>query len=280
MTSLLIHILKKRIVIAFFIFGTNISLCCETAGALNQSMKNRETVSPRSSEVGQQTSINQTLQARCEDLFFNIKGRSYLSVFSSCIRYREQLSSCRTSPDGENGLHVFATHPSKENVVNDKNDDLDAKVYAALFYLCKIDVNGRNVRGETPLMVAVAAENASTIFRFLIESSAQKNAQDNTGKTALHHAALTLNKKLITRLLDLRTDPSLLDNAGKTYLDIYNEKMSSMSPQLESSAQEIQVIEQESSVKKEDVPHLFKQAWDYFRNRSRTPQKAMGFSIN
>jgi ankyrin repeat protein len=56
----------------------------------------------------------------------------------------------------------------------------------------RVDPNGRDVQGKTPLMLA-AAQGRSDLIQLLLEGNADVNAQDAEGRTALHHVLANPN---------------------------------------------------------------------------------------
>lgn len=83
---------------------------------------------------------------------------------------------------------------------------------------CGVDINIRNVNGETPLMCAVNAENLDTVT-LLLKNHADVNAVDDQQATCLHLAASKDESGSITQLL-LRREPDteMLDETGRTPL--------------------------------------------------------------
>ncbi|XP_013400788.1 uncharacterized protein LOC106166687 [Lingula anatina] len=86
-----------------------------------------------------------------------------------------------------------------------------------------IDVNFKDVDGCTPLIRAIFLEKGdvrSHIARMLINSGADVNVRDRSGKTALMYSAMEEGRENITRLL-IRTgacDTNIQDNNGKSAL--------------------------------------------------------------
>ncbi|CAB3386911.1 Hypothetical predicted protein [Cloeon dipterum] len=66
----------------------------------------------------------------------------------------------------------------------------------------KLDVNSKNAKGETPLMIA-CSKNTFDVIRILLDNEADVSNQDNKGRTALHHAARSGHLDLIKQLFDL-----------------------------------------------------------------------------
>jgi hypothetical protein len=82
-----------------------------------------------------------------------------------------------------------------------------------------IDVDIRNDRGETPLMVAANNEDLFTVKK-LLAVGADIKAKDNYGRTLLHHAVdpIRYNSAILDLLLSSGINPNIKDNAGKTPL--------------------------------------------------------------
>ena len=72
-----------------------------------------------------------------------------------------------------------------------------------------------------PLIRAVQGEQMS-LFRQLINGSAEINARDVLGRTAAHYATSRNNRKALKLLLNNGTDPNLADNNGNTLLDLWH----------------------------------------------------------
>eukprot|EP00966_Prymnesium_polylepis_P057453 1330469-Prymnesium_polylepis.1 len=79
----------------------------------------------------------------------------------------------------------------------------------------KVDINAKNVDGETALMRA--SERGSTgVTAKLLEARADVDAQDASGRTALMRASVTSGVTL--KLLAAGTDANITDNHGATAL--------------------------------------------------------------
>jgi len=91
-----------------------------------------------------------------------------------------------------------------------RNDDYDGVKFQIVNK--GVDVNLRNERGDTALIIA-ACEGRTHIGLFLLRSHADYNAQEKYGNTALHEAVLWKHKQFVKMLLDYfpRTD---IKNAG------------------------------------------------------------------
>lgn len=68
------------------------------------------------------------------------------------------------------------------------------------------------------LMKGRSNEVYFSIAKFLLENSANINAKDGDGKTALMHTVTSRNEELLSFLLESGADPNIRDKAGKTAL--------------------------------------------------------------
>lgn len=71
--------------------------------------------------------------------------------------------------------------------------------------------------GDTALMLASRAGRLD-IVRYLIEKGAEVNFQDNDGRTSLHYAVISKNRKMVALLLSSGADPNMEDKQGHTFL--------------------------------------------------------------
>jgi hypothetical protein len=78
------------------------------------------------------------------------------------------------------------------------------------------DVEARNERGQT-LLMAAAWHQWPKIVRLLLNHSANPNARDNSGKTPLHHAAVS-SVDSVKMLLAAGADANARDHEGKSVL--------------------------------------------------------------
>jgi ankyrin repeat protein len=78
------------------------------------------------------------------------------------------------------------------------------------------DVELRNEQGHT-LLMAAAWHQWPKIVRLLLSYSADPNARDKTGKTPLHHAAMS-SIDSVKLLLAAGADATARDNQGKSVL--------------------------------------------------------------
>lgn len=102
---------------------------------------------------------------------------------------------------------------------------IEIALYRLDFKALKRFVNKQTVNlqdtddGRTLLMLAVGLEDALGLIRFLIDRGADVNLADHTGgHTALHFAAINLDKEAIRILLAAGADPNAQDASGWTPL--------------------------------------------------------------
>lgn len=69
---------------------------------------------------------------------------------------------------------------------------------------------------EIPPLIITAQKGLVPATRLLLEQNVDINATDSSGRTALHHAALTLREEIISLLLEWGIDKSIKDNDGVT----------------------------------------------------------------
>lgn len=78
------------------------------------------------------------------------------------------------------------------------------------------DVNGRMDESSGTALHATARSGAVRAARFLIDSGADINAQDNAGMTPLHHSAVHLQAGVCQELLNAGADPTIRSTMGHT----------------------------------------------------------------
>ncbi|MFH1115470.1 MAG: ankyrin repeat domain-containing protein [Pseudomonadota bacterium] len=76
-----------------------------------------------------------------------------------------------------------------------------------------VDVNSRDPKGVTPLVVAARKGNTE-MARLLLEKGANPNSRTNTGGTPLMAAVFSENNELIELLLSKGSDPNAKDDRG------------------------------------------------------------------
>jgi ankyrin repeat protein len=83
----------------------------------------------------------------------------------------------------------------------------------------KLTVTDKNKQGMDPLMFAVDCEFSGDLVEYLIKAGCSVNAQDQTGRTALHYACDLENSEIVDSLLRNGADPRIKDNTGLSPLD-------------------------------------------------------------
>lgn len=81
------------------------------------------------------------------------------------------------------------------------------------------DVNAQGADGETPLHVAIGAENEK-IAEVLIKNGADLNAKDRSGRTPLHLATEQSSIKMVELLAKNGADLNAKDRKGRTPLHV------------------------------------------------------------
>lgn len=76
-----------------------------------------------------------------------------------------------------------------------------------------VDVNARDSSGCSPLHLASTADIAK---RLISTDSLRLNAEDNEGRSALHHAVLKRRPRVVKVLLEAGIDQSMEDDTGRT----------------------------------------------------------------
>lgn len=90
--------------------------------------------------------------------------------------------------------------------------------------LAKVDVNARDEKGRTSLIIAVC-NNYKDIIETIIDNGADINAQDNEGKTALIWAACKDYYDIHKMLLFKGANPFIEDKNGKAALDYASDRL-------------------------------------------------------
>lgn len=96
----------------------------------------------------------------------------------------------------------------RHNHVDDVKDFLDGK-YG------KVDVDGTDMEGNTPLVVA-AQNGHKRVLRMLFKAGAHLDQQDHKGNTALHFACAFKNKAMTTYLISKGADDTITNVKGQT----------------------------------------------------------------
>lgn len=117
----------------------------------------------------------------------------------------------KTEKNG-NLFHSLFQNPIRfEGSYNYFNDLSNLEKLINLLLENKIDINGKNKNGETPLMMAFDNKN---IIQLLLSKGADINLTDNKGNTTLHFAALGQPEKL-KLLLENGVNPNLKNKNKK-----------------------------------------------------------------
>jgi WD40 repeat protein/ankyrin repeat protein/serine/threonine protein kinase len=80
------------------------------------------------------------------------------------------------------------------------------------------EIEAKNAVGDTPLQLAVRC-NQMDSAKVLVDHGANCSTRDERGRTLLHHAVITGNRKLVD-LFKSRTNTSATDNSGATAADL------------------------------------------------------------
>lgn len=80
------------------------------------------------------------------------------------------------------------------------------------------DVNSRDDRGRTPLMLAAEAGSVQTMNALVKKYKADVNAKDNSGQTALMKAAIANKNDAVKGMIDLKANVDTRDQLGRTAL--------------------------------------------------------------
>jgi len=121
-------------------------------------------------------------------------------------------------PNAQTAADIYCNTPLHLMIANENTG-------AALFFIqeCErlripLDFMRRDTFGCTPLLLASKLRQSEVALAILgkISFLAGWNAQDNTGMTALHYAAVLGQRKLYLALLEAGADPSITNNHGET----------------------------------------------------------------
>jgi ankyrin repeat protein len=100
-----------------------------------------------------------------------------------------------------------------------KEDSAPAAETLRILLSRKPDINVRNAKGQTPLMLA-AAGSSSQVTAQLLTAGARLDETDNEGRTAIMLAAAAGNDETVENLRDLSAKTDLRDKQGHTAADI------------------------------------------------------------
>jgi ankyrin repeat protein len=97
-----------------------------------------------------------------------------------------------------------------------KNDNHDI---LKIFLDAGADVNAKDNKGITALMVQAKSNKDTKVLRLLLDAGADIHAKDNEGKTALYHGIINLNFEAVEFLIQSGADVNAADNNGKTAIE-------------------------------------------------------------
>jgi ankyrin repeat protein len=80
-------------------------------------------------------------------------------------------------------------------------------------------INVRNLKGETPIFVAIKSRNVFAVGGFL-SNGADANAKDEQGNTPLHLAASINDQTIVSQLIKKGANVNAKNKAGKSVMDI------------------------------------------------------------
>ena len=123
----------------------------------------------------------------------------------------------------EQGADVKAVDSYRHNIFHWLSYSRDNKIADTIlkFNNLGINVNGKNVDGETPLHIAAFHGQEKAVAAFL-KMGADPNIQDNNGNTALHNSArLIWGAAVVKALIEQGADIKIKNNKNETPGDIY-----------------------------------------------------------
>ncbi|KAK3104827.1 hypothetical protein FSP39_011109 [Pinctada imbricata] len=149
---------------------------------------------------------------------FNVLQWAVLKKSSSAVDFilsrKKDVIEAKTA-DGQTALHIAASNGFVE-------------IVSALIFKGKCDINVRDKKKRTPLMLAVAGTHKRTTEILIKAEGIEINAQDENGNTALHIAQKsgassydgTVSNEIICNLVEAKADIGLKNKNGKTPLDL------------------------------------------------------------
>jgi len=130
-----------------------------------------------------------------------------------CVQIIAESSHCNLNETDYKGNTLL--HQAVES------NDLEGVNTLLSIPLC--DTTVRNMRGETPLGIALKKHNFSVALAILTSSDHYSiNSPDGDGNTILHHAVIANDAELIARILESDScDPNVVNKAGETPFSMF-----------------------------------------------------------
>lgn len=139
-------------------------------------------------------------------------GMGDFQQFSKIVE-KMPLGISHTDDQGDTLLHKLARRPVQ-----------DPMFFILLYHRKRVNLNAKTSGGMTPLMIAVSSGNALISTQLLCQPYYEKDcdidAQDDWGRTALHHAVLARDKVMVERLLKFDAKRDIQDQDGCTPLNL------------------------------------------------------------
>ena len=226
--------MKKMIFILMYLFMSNQNILC---------MDDAITSSRRSTEELSIACKNEDCVLLHAKLFKAIKknqlGKAQTIVFQNpkivnkhgvCPVYGDQIpallyiSRVRLWDSGEL-LHTLLKYGANPNATDSEGNtilhlpkDHIHKKHLAYLLQYGFDIDQKNKIGRTPLMEHI--DKRSEMAKDIMKFSANINAQDNDGKTALHHAYEMRAFEIADLLWGEDIDEDIIDNKGRKAIDM------------------------------------------------------------
>jgi ankyrin repeat protein len=108
-------------------------------------------------------------------------------------------------------LHEFATHGLTKyfnELIRIAKKDADLLRDTCLYIANKI--NGRNEKGQTPLILAIQSLRYEFV-EILLDNKADVNMIDSQGCSPLHYACRQANVRILKKLIDRQADPHYIN---------------------------------------------------------------------
>ena len=106
-----------------------------------------------------------------------------------------------TGSDGSRPIHIWAKYSKNIEILN-------------LFINNNVDINSRDIEGNTPLLISLSAKNKTTT-KILIDKKANLNTQNFSGQTASMISIVQEDFQTLKRLLRSNCNVLLSDDEGK-----------------------------------------------------------------